>query len=315
MHEAKKARAPLAIASFAAVALLVTLPGSAQAALAPVQLGTAASYSVLAGTTVTNTGNSVISGDLGVNPGTSITGFPPGQVNGVQRTAGPAALQAQSDLTAAYGDAAGRTPVTAIPVELAGQTLQPGVYSGGTLGITGAVTLDAAGDSSAVFVFQSASTLITGAGSMVNLINGASACNVFWQVTSSATLGANSTFRGTILALTDIHLNAGAAVDGRVLARNGGVTLINNNISSLPCVAATPTPTATPTAVPTAVPTVAPTAGAGAQVTQVPVGSVDTGDGSTSGRGNGALAPLLGGLLLAAVGGTVVAIRRRRLNA
>ena len=307
----KERRARLAVASLAALGLLMAFPFSAQAAQPPVGLGTAASYSVLAGSTVTNTGSSVITGDLGVNPGTSITGFPPGLVSGTQRTAGPAALQAQSDLTTAYGDAAARTPVTAIPVELTGKTLKTGVYSGGTLGLSGALTLDAGGDPSAVFVFQSASTLITGAGSKVNLINGASSCNVFWQVTSSATLGAGSTFRGTILALTDIHLNAGATVDGRVLARNGAVTLITNTITSSPCVTSA---VATPTATPTVAPTVAPVATAGPQVTQVPTGAIASGDGSTSGR-NDAPGLFAGALLFAAFGAAVVvAVRRRRLN-
>jgi hypothetical protein len=218
--------------------------------------------------------------------------------NGTQHKADTVAAQAQSDLTTAYVNAAGRTPVTAVPVELAGRTLKPGVYSGGTLGLTGTLTLDAAGDPSAVFIFKAASTLITGPGSRVNLINGASSCNVFWQVTSSATLGAGSTFRGTIMALTSISLKAGATVDGRVLARNGAVTLITNTIRRLPCVVgATVTPTATPTP----------------QATQVPTGAVASGDGSTSGGTNDSQGLLAGAMLFAGVGGAaVVAVRRRR---
>jgi hypothetical protein len=294
-------RVRFGVASVAAVGLLVALPLSAQAAQPPVGLGTAASYSILAGSTITNTGNSVISGDIGVSPGAAIGGFPPGVVNGARHAADAQALQAQSDLTIAYLDAAGRTPVTAVPVELGSRTLKPGVYSGNTLGLTGALTLDAGGDSSAIFIFKAASTLITGAGSRVNLINGASSCNVFWQVTSSATIGAGSTFRGTVMALTSISLNAGATVDGRMLARNAGVTLINNTIRTSPCVIGTAVPTATPTP----------------QATRVPTGAVASGDGSTSGGTNDSQGFLAGAMLFAGVGGAaVVAVRRRRrLNA
>ncbi len=184
-----------------ALAFIALAAGSrpAAAAEARVTLGTTASFGVLAGSTVTNTGATVINGDLGLYPGTSITGFPPGIVGGTTHQTDAEAQQAQSDLVIAYNDAASRGPGAAAG-ELGGRTLVDGVYTGTTLSLTGTLTLDAQGDPNAVFIFQSASTLITASNSTVALINGAQACNVFWQVGSSATLGTNTTFVGTILA-------------------------------------------------------------------------------------------------------------------
>lgn len=193
-------------------------------------------FSVLAGTTVTNTGSSSISGDVGVSPGTAVTGFPPGLAGGTIHSADGAAGQAQSALTAAYLDAAGRLGGTSVAGDLVGKTLTAGVYkSTSSLALTGDVTLDAQGDPAAVFIFQIASTLTTGSGSHVVLINGASACNVFWQVGSSATLGTNSIFKGNILALTSITVTTGVHLDGRVLARNGAVTLDSDVITGCSC--------------------------------------------------------------------------------
>lgn len=202
-----------------------------------IDLGTADSFAILAGSTVTNTGSSVITGDLGLSPGTSVTGFPPGVLNGTQHVADAVAVQAQTDLVTSYNNAAGQTPVTTVPTELGGTTKTAGVYDSedGTFGITGTLTLDAQGDPGAVFIFKTASTLITAGSSIVSLINGAQSCNVFWQVGSSATLGINSTFVGNILALTSITLTNGANVDGRVLARNGAVTLDTNTITAAIC--------------------------------------------------------------------------------
>ncbi|OFE14224.1 hypothetical protein BA895_11455 [Humibacillus sp. DSM 29435] len=204
----------------------------ARAAEAPVGLGTATSFAVLAGRTVTNTGPSTISGDLGVSPGSAIPGFPPGSVsNGTIHKADAVAGQAKSDLTTAYNDAAGRSTTATVTGDLGGKRLTPGVYTGGALGLTGTLTLDAGGDSNAVFIFQASSTLITGSASRVLLLGGANACNVFWKVAKSATLGTGSTFNGTILALTSVSAKTGASVRGRLLARNGAVTLDNNTIT------------------------------------------------------------------------------------
>jgi serine protease AprX len=206
---------------------------------APVGLGTAESFAVLAGSTVTSTGPSTLNGDLGLSPGTAVTGFPPGTVNGSTQAANAVALQAKSDLTTAYDDVAGRTPPVAAPADLGGMTLAPGVYrSGSSLALTGELALDAQGDPSAVFVFQAGSTLTTASASRVRLVNGAQPCNVFWQVGSSATLGSSTDFAGSILALTSISMNDGVTLNGRALARNGAVTLINDTITAPHCAVA-----------------------------------------------------------------------------
>jgi hypothetical protein len=247
---------------------------SAAAQEAPVGLGTADTFAVLAGTTVTNTGPSAISGDLGVSPGSAVVGFPPGTVtDGVIHAADAVALQAQADVTTAYDDAAGRATTDTVTADLAGQTLVSGVYTGGALGLTGALTLDAQGDPDAVFVFQAASTLTVASTSTVNLINGADPCNVFWQVGSSATLGTNSDFVGTVLALTSVAAATGATVEGRLLARNGEVTLDDNVITVPVCESAPPDTTTTTTTTAVTTTTAAPTTttAAAATTTAAPV--------------------------------------------
>ncbi len=221
---------------------------SAMAATATVNLGTASSYAVLAGSTITNTGSSTISGDIGLSPGTSITGFPPGiQTSGTTQIADGAALAAQNDLTTAFNSASGRTATVAITNDLGGSTLVSGVYQATSImGLTGTVTLDGGGDANSVFIFQAGSTLTTASSASVVLENGAQACNVFWEVGSSATLGSSTNFVGTILAATSITLNTGAVVNGRLQAMSGAVTLDDNTIDLSTCL--TP-PTTTTTAV------------------------------------------------------------------
>ena len=221
----------------AAMASLV-LAGAAQAGPPPVLLGTADSFAVLAGSTITNTGPTVINGDLGLHPGTAVTGFPPGTVNGARHVNDAVALQAKSALTTAYQDAAGRPFSATLPPDVGGRRLNAGVYRTGSvpsLGLTGTVTLDGQGDPRAVFIFQIESTLTTATASRVSLVNGAQACNVYWQVGSSATLEASTVFKGNILALTSISVKNAVTADGRYLARNGAVTFINDTLTRSRC--------------------------------------------------------------------------------
>jgi hypothetical protein len=220
------------------VVALGSLAGDAYAASgpAPVALGAAAGFGVIGATTVTSAGVSTVNGDLGVSPGTAVTGFPPGTLNGTLHAGDAVATQAHADLTTAYTDTAGRTPTAPITNDLGGMTLTPGVYAAeAALTLAGTLTLDAQGDPSAVFILQAGATLGTAANSQVTLVGGAQACNVFWQVGSSATLGASSKLAGTILASTSISIGDGVTIDGRVLARDGAVTLINDAISATQC--------------------------------------------------------------------------------
>jgi cell division septation protein DedD len=353
VHCARRWFAPVLAVGTAAIVILMGISEATSAASVQtqVELGTATPFAVLAGTTVTNTGPSIISGDLGVSPGSAVTGFPPGTViNGAIHAADAVALLAQTDLTTAYNDAAGRTPVTVVSADLGGQTLFPGVYqAASSMGLTGTVTLDAQGDPNAVFIFQAGSTLTTASASTVSLINGAQACHVFWQVGSSATLGTGTTFVGSILALTSVSVTTGSTVAGRVLARNGAVTLDTNTITAPACALVpppttpppttppptTPPPTTTPTPTPTTAtsspePTPRPTGTRSPIPTPRPTGTRSpiptpgpTGPGFPSGApetgGGGALPPgnsVLMGVGAAALAGsaaaTGLAIRRRR---
>lgn len=292
----------LVVAGLALAALsIATISGTAEAGIvATVPLATAGSYSVLAGTTVTNTGPSVLAESLGVHPGTAVEGFPPGIVSapGTIDAGGPTSLIAQSDLAIAYDNAAGRSvEFTQTNPDLAGQTLIPGVYAAtakAPLSLTGQLVLDGQNNASAVFIFQTDSTLITGSGSSIVLINGASECNVFWQVGSSATLGSGSLFVGNILALTSITVDSGVTVRGRALARNGAVTLINDTFVAPSCAPSAP---ATTTTAPIA------TTPLHADVVEIPA------TGGTTGATSGVALALL------AVGAGAVLLARRRTHA
>jgi Ice-binding-like len=239
------------LALFVLGAMLTLLVGGAGAAT-PISLGTADTFAVLAATGITNTGATVVSGDIGSYPTAAITGTSSLVQTGTNHTNDAVSQQAQVDLTTAYLTAQGDGGTTAIPngIFADGTTLTPGVYnSGSSIEVAGALTLDGGGDPNAVFVFQAGSTLLTDPASLINLINGANACNVYWQVGSSATLNTTSNFSGSILALTSITLDTGAVVDGRVLAQNGAVTLDDNTITTpVGCAATTAATDTTATA-------------------------------------------------------------------
>lgn len=264
--------------SLVVVALVVvsSIVGTHSSFAAPSgSLGTAQSFAILAASTVTSTGSSTVTGDLGLSPGTSVTGFPPAVLTGVLYVANALALQAQNDSATAYTSLSGEASTALISSELGGTTRTPGVYdaASGNFALTGTLTLDAQGDSNAVFIFRASSTLITAGASGVVLANGAQACNVFWLVGSSATLGANSQLKGSVLASVSITLTTGALLEGRALARTGAVTLDGNVVIVPSCaVVATPTPTTTPSATPIVTPT--PTPIASPFVTPSPIPSV-----------------------------------------
>ena len=210
------------------------MAGEVFAATQP-RLGTALNFTVLAGSAITNTGPTVITGNLGLDPGTanSVTGFPPGSVTGVKHTADAVALQAKNDLVTAYTDAA-TAPTTSnlTGKNLGGKNLTPGVYTfSSSAQLTGSLTLSGNG----VFIFRIGSTLTTASNSVVLLRNGAQACAVYWQVGSSATLGSGTQFQGNLMALTSITMVTGANIlKGRALARNGALTLDDNRVTHRP---------------------------------------------------------------------------------
>jgi len=296
---------------------------AADAAQGPVGLATAGSFAVLAGSGITNTGPTTITGDVGTFPTPSETGFGSITLVGTNHDGDAVTQGAKSDLVTAYNDAAGRTPVTQLPVELGGSTLTAGVYASPTFGLTGTLTLDAQGNPNAEFVFQAGSTLITAASSRVQLVNGADACHVVWQVGSSATFAPATRFVGDVLAYTSITAQTGAVFQGRLLARNGAVTLDTNTITASTCAAPTTTATATSTtATGTSTPGATATTVSGSPTTTAVTGSTtptrisaaSTATGSTTGTVGGSTTPYTGltgtAGKLPAIPGTIPAVPR-----
>jgi hypothetical protein len=351
------ARRTFAVAGVGLLSLVTLLAFSSNDAFAAtaVNLGSATPYAVLAGTTVTNTGPTVITGDVGLSPGTAITGFPPGIASGTIIAADAGSLAAQNSSTTAFGVASGETSTSTVAGGIlgGGAPLVPGVYtSGSSLQVNGTLTLNGGGDANAVFIFQAGSTLTTASSSSIVLTGGAQACNVFWTVGSSATLGTTTNFVGNILALTSITMNSGATIQGSVLAQNGAVTLDDNTISIATCavtgggstpptttttttttttpVATTPTtptgPTTPPVTVKKPVITVTKPVGttptkstkpaapspSASGVTIIPVGAPETGDGGTAGSSFSPLGLIALGGMAATAAAGSIAIGTRR---
>ncbi len=344
----------------AATSLLVLSGGigapAASAITAPVNLGVAHTYAVLAHSTITNSGPTVVSGNLGLYPGTAVTGFSPTGaptgivIDGTEQVTTHTAELAQTSLTTAYLNAQSAPSTNSVSANLAGQTLVSGVYTAAStsMALTGVLILNGQHDPNSVFIFQAGSTLVTGSGSAVELINGAQACNVFWQVGSSATLGTGSHFVGSVLAMTSVTVTTGVTVTGRVLARAAAVTLTDDKITRpTTCITATSTsspptttttttapPTTTTTAPPTTTTTAPPTTttttspvspvatspgGSGGSnsgaPTVIPSGAPQTGLGGASRSGDNLVLVVLGGLALIGAGAALdLAARRRRMS-
>jgi len=199
-----------------------------------VSMASLSTYAVLAGSAITSTGATSITGDLGLSPGTSVGGFPPGILVGTKHVNDVSSTQAKLDLTAAYNDLAGRTATDIVTLSgnIGGLTLTPGLYkSTSTLAVSsGDLTFDAKGNANAIFIIQIASSLTATSGRKVFLSGSAQAKNIFWQVGSSATFGTTSAFKGNILAMQSITFATGATLDGKALARTAGVTMAGNTV-------------------------------------------------------------------------------------
>jgi hypothetical protein len=325
-------------AALTALFIAGPMANAAQAAI-QVPLGTASAFSVLAGSTVTNTGPTTISRNVGLAPGTAVTGADEMTVAGEYHVADAVALDAKNDLTTAYNQAssAAQDPVTTVATDLGETTLVGGTYdTGGAMAVNGQLTLDAQDNPDTVWVFRTDSTLITGTDSSVIFTNGGNPCNVFWRVGSSATLGVRTEFIGTILASTTITMDTGATLEGRALASTGAVNLHSNRIFGSGCANeeqvtggtdAPPAAAVTPTATPTATPTTSGSGGGGgttggsgggggttttSQIERTPTGSVDTGYAGPVSSSRPALLTSALTLLTVLGAAALVAVRRRR---
>ena len=241
-HQKYLSSSVLAVTAFSALLLCAPSPGLA----VPLLGSDLASFAVLGASTVTNTGATTLTGDVGVSPGSAITGQSTLTVNGINALLNPGdvhlndaiAISAQGQLITAMTNLGLLGPGTLTSADLVGLTLSPGVYTvpAGVSNLTGTLTLDGGGNANAAWVFQMPSTLITSPGSVVNVINTGAGAGVYWNVGSSATLDTTTSFQGNILALASITLNHAATIGcGRALAQTAAVTMDNNTINSIGC--------------------------------------------------------------------------------
>jgi hypothetical protein len=224
-----------AIISMVATSFMVFAAPLASAATA-ISLGQANNFAVLAGGGISNSGATTIQGDIGIYPTVTFSDTGTMALSGSYHFGDATAIGAKTDLATAYSLAVAATPSSVSAADLGGQTLVPGIYNNPTgLGVTGTLTLDAQGNPNAVFIFQTPASLNTAASSQINIVNGGQACNVFWQVGTTTTLGANSDFKGTILTNLNFTSGASAKVLGRILSLGGSVALSANSIIKPPC--------------------------------------------------------------------------------
>jgi hypothetical protein len=252
LHSAPDSRRRLSLSffplGFAVVILAVVMPATlAGADQAPVTLGTAATFGVLAGGGITNSGVTTVDGDIGTYPTTVINGGGSLTVTGTNHGGDTVSQSAQNDLDTAYTAAASEGPIDQSVAALGGQTLSPGVYnSASAMDLDGTLTLAGGGDPNATYVFQAGTTLTAAAASQVILVGGAQSCNVFWEVGDSADIGTDSNLSGTVMASGAITVASGSSVDGRLLAMNGAVTLDTDTITTPDCGTTPPPATGQP---------------------------------------------------------------------
>jgi type VI secretion system secreted protein VgrG len=315
-----------ALAIVAIISIFVFTGRSASNAVSIVLLGNSSNFAVLAGSGITNTGATTVSGtaggDMGSSPTPAFTGEASVTTTGTKYLAAEAIVGgAKAALDTAYLDAAGRASTSAIATDLGGQTLVGGVYTGASsVGLTGTLILDGANNPDSVWIFQTGSTLITASSSVVSLINGAQACNVFWQVGSSMTLGTGSNFVGHVFAQTTITDDGGSTVNGQLLARDAAVNLNNTTIINDACVTPSPSPTPTVSATPpssggsggdTSTPTPTPTETPAAEATPTPEASTVAGGELPNTETPWVIYVVLGALI-AAIGVVFMLQRRKR---
>ena len=242
-----KRRRSISILSAIAIAstgLILSMAPASRAATF-VSLGTADNFAVLAGAGITNTGATTIVGDIGTHPTITYVGSGSVTQSGTYHAGDAVTQTAKTDLSTAFTSLAGQVPVTLTTAAVAGGTLTTGIVnSASSLNLSGNIVLDAAGNANAVFIFQAVSAIITAPSTKITIINSGQACNVFYVAGSSVTIDTATQLVGNVLASANITDNGGSTVSGRLLAKNGSVTLNNTSVTRATCAAAVVIPPA-----------------------------------------------------------------------